>query len=81
VTNVRYIDMDIMLSRNTNIYGHFYFLKGLSLAIVYEKHSQLRGILIVSFVIFYKGAKLGDLLTVSVKLVKNFMAILHRTVK
>jgi len=29
--------MEIMLSYNTNIYGYFYFLKGLSLAIVYVK--------------------------------------------
>jgi hypothetical protein len=60
VTNVRYIDMEIMLSCNTNIYGHFYFLKGLNLAIVYVKRTQLRGILIVSLVIFYNRAELGD---------------------
>ena len=68
MTNVRYIDMEIMLSCNTDIYGHFYFLKGLSLAIVYVKHTKLRGILIIPFVIFYNGAKFGDLLTESVKL-------------
>jgi hypothetical protein len=73
--------MVIMLSCNTNIYGHFYLPKGLSLAIAYDKRSQLHGILIVSPVIFYNEAKLGDLLTVSEKLVKNFVAILHRDVK
>jgi hypothetical protein len=68
VTNVRYIDMEIMLSYYTDVYGHFYFLKCLSLAIVYVKRTQLSGIQTVSLVIFYNEAKLGDLLTVSVKL-------------
>ena len=57
-----------MLSYNTDTYGHFYFLKGLNLVIVYIKSTQFRVILIVSLVIFYNGAKLGDLLTVSAKL-------------
>jgi hypothetical protein len=60
--------MEIILSYNTDIYGHFYFLKGLRLAIVYVKRTQLRAILIVFLYIFYNGAELEDLLTVSVKL-------------
>lgn len=66
--DVQYIDMEIMLCYNTDIYGHSCFLKGLSLVIVYVKSTRLSDILIVSLAIFYNGAKLGNLLTVTVKL-------------
>jgi len=53
---------------HTHIYIYFNILKGLSLVIVHVKSTQLRGTLIVSLAISYNGAKLGDLLTVNVKL-------------
>jgi len=66
---VKHRNIGILISENVN------------LAVVYAKRTHLRGILIASLVIFYNGAKLVDLLTVSVKLVKNFVVNLYRTVQ